>query len=295
MARIENKFSRSQSLTIVLIAYVLCIIGGYYSLNFFSEQHIVWQLFWADFVATVIIFIFSYIFRNSSIYDPYWSVIPPFIALFWMKIAPEEANIYRQIVVLCLVTLWSVRLTLNWIRGWTGLDHEDWRYIDIANKTGKLYWLVSFLGIHLMPTILVFLGCLPFYYTMISPEPLGLFDGIATLVTLSAIAIEAISDEQLKSFKKKMGKGLFRSGIWAYSRHPNYFGEVTFWLGLFLFVLQTNYPDKWWMSIGFILMVLLFVFISVPMMDKHHMIKRPGYSQYMEEVSAIVPLPPKRH
>lgn len=294
MTSAESKYTKAQSLLFVLISYTICLAAGYYSLPFFHGQHPLWQLFWADVIATSVIFITSLVFRNSSMYDPYWSVIPPFIALNWILNAPDDANPLRQFIVLALVTLWGMRLTLNWVRGWRGLKHEDWRYEDIAEKTGKFYWLSSFFGIHLFPTILVYLGCLPLYVILQNAAPLGMFDVLAILITFSAILIETLADEQLKSFKRKNGKGLMRTGIWAYSRHPNYFGEITFWVGLFVFVLQTNIQENWWSSIGIISMIILFVFISVPMMDKHHLHKRPEYEHYLKEVSALVPLPPKR-
>jgi len=294
MTSAESKYTKAQSLLFVLISYTICLAAGYYSLPFFHGQHPLWQLFWADVIATSVIFITSLVFRNSSMYDPYWSVIPPFIALYWILNAPDDANPLRQFIVLALVTLWGMRLTLNWVRGWRGLKHEDWRYEDIAEKTGKFYWLSSFFGIHLFPTILVYLGCLPLYVILQNTAPLGMFDVLAMLITFSAILIETLADEQLKSFKRKNGKGLMRTGIWAYSRHPNYFGEITFWVGLFVFVLQTNIQENWWSSIGIISMIILFVFISVPMMDKHHLHKRPEYEHYLKEVSALVPLPPKR-
>ena len=96
----------------------------------------------ADVAATVVIFGFSLAYRNSSFYDPYWSLAPIAIAIYWLSLA----NIYpvRAFVVLALVTLWGLRLTWNWLRGWQGLGHEDWRYVDLQRSSGRAYWLVSF-------------------------------------------------------------------------------------------------------------------------------------------------------
>ncbi len=290
----ESKYSRSQSFLIVISAYIISFSIGGLSLLLLKQESSMLRLFIADTIATVVIFIYSVVFKNSSLYDPYWSVVPPFIALFWMWVSPNEANLFRQIILLTLVSLWAVRLTANWARGWQGLQHEDWRYERIASRMGKLYWPVSFLGIHYFPTIMVFLGCLPLVYTMRSNAPLGFLDLVASLVTIGAILIETIADEQLKKFKKKNKAGLMQTGIWAYSRHPNYFGETSFWLGLFLFVFSTGYSEGWWTGIGFLVMLILFVFISVPMMDRRHREKRPEYEGYIKRVSALIPLPPKK-
>ena len=290
----ESKYPRSQSFTIVIFAYIISLSIGCLSLLLIRQEDLILRLFIADTIATVVIFMYSMVYKNSSLYDPFWSVIPPFIALFWMWVSPNDANIFRQIILLTLVSLWAVRLTANWARGWQGLQHEDWRYERIASKTGKLYWLVSFLGIHYFPTVMVFLGCLPLVYTLKSNAPLGLWDLVASVITLGAILIETIADEQLKKFKRQDKSGLMQTGIWAYSRHPNYFGEISFWLGLYVFLFSTEYTGEWWTGIGFIVMLILFVFISVPMMDRRHIEKRPEYEGYIKRVSALIPLPPKK-
>ncbi len=110
----------------------------------------------ADLTATIVVFAFSVAFRNSSFYDAYWSVAPPLLLGYWWL--SGDGEFARVFVVAALVLTWAVRLTGNWARGWNGLDHEDWRYPKIRDATGRLYWPVSFLGIHLVPTVVVFIG-----------------------------------------------------------------------------------------------------------------------------------------
>jgi steroid 5-alpha reductase family enzyme len=121
----------------------------------------------ADLAATIAIFISSVIVRNSSMYDPYWSVTPVPIALYWL-LRPGSNGFAnpRHALIFVLVCLWALRLTANWASQWRGLGHEDWRYRDIKQQTGRFYWPVSFLGIHLMPTILVFGGRLALWPTL---------------------------------------------------------------------------------------------------------------------------------
>jgi steroid 5-alpha reductase family enzyme len=246
----------------------------------------------ADVAATIIVFVFSIVFNNSSVYDPYWSVAPPFIVVYLMTIFPE-GNSPRQWIILVLVLFWSFRLTINWLRGWPGLKHQDWRYTSIAEKTGELYWPVSFLGIHFMPTIFVFLGCLPLWYGLSGNEPLNIYDFIAALFTLSAILTEWIADEQLIKFRKnKSGNSYMTTGLWAVSRHPNYLGEISFWGGIFLFAVSASdfeNTNGYWTVIGFISMVILFKFISIPLMEKRNIERKPGYQEYINKVPALFP------
>lgn len=251
-------------------------------------------LFAADFASTCVVFAFSFAFVNSSFYDAYWSVAPLAIAPWFIALGPN-ANRPRQWLMLALVTAWGIRLTWNWARGWTGLHHEDWRYVRIREQTGRLYWPVSFLGIHMFPTVLVYLGCLPLWSSLVeSSAPLGPLDAVATLVTGGAILIEGTADQQLRAFVlSKPEKGtILRVGLWKYSRHPNYFGELSFWWGIALFAVATG-PVRWWTFAGAGLMTALFVFISGPLLDKRSLDRRPGYADHMKRTSMLIPFPPR--
>ncbi len=162
--------SKRNSIILIAAIYVSAFLVVYCIFPLLSFSRTMMNLFIADVIATVVIFIFSMIFNNSSVYDPYWSVVPPVIAVYLMIIFPD-ANQPRQLVIVALVLFWSIRLTMNWLRGWQGLRHQDWRYTSIAEKTGKWYWPVSFLGIHFMPTLFVFLGCLPLWYVHVGHHP----------------------------------------------------------------------------------------------------------------------------
>ena len=133
----------------------------------------------ADLAATLVVFAASFALDNSSVYDPYWSVAPMALAP-WLAAQPSAAGapLGRQILVIGLVTFWGLRLTYN-------------------RKTGRAYWLVSLTGIHLMPTVMVYLGCLALSPALTSPRPLGPLDALAAAVTLAAVLIELTADEQL--------------------------------------------------------------------------------------------------
>jgi steroid 5-alpha reductase family enzyme len=248
----------------------------------------------ADLAATVVVFSFSLLARNSSIYDPYWSVAPVAIALFWLA-RPGSSGLAdpRHVLIFALVCLWAARLTGNWLTQWRGLGHEDWRYRQMQQQTGAWYWPVSFLGIHLMPTILVFLGCLALWPTLSdSASRLTWLDGVAALITLAAIATEATADYQMRRFRRTeaAAQGATPPGLWSLSRHPNYFGEVLFWWGLYLFV-PPAYPGLWWVIVGPVAITLLFLGVSIPLMERHLLAEHPAYAAYQQRVPAFFPWP----
>ncbi len=253
------------------------------------EADPLWTAFWADVTATVVIFGCSWLYANSSFYDAYWSVVPPVIGAYWAFESGSDGNAVRQGLVLALVLAWAVRLTWNWARGWTGLHHEDWRYVDIRETTGAFYWPASFIGIHFMPTLWVFAGCLPLFAALREPTALGWLDGLATLVTAGAIAIEARADQELARFRRTPHgpEEFLASGLWARSRHPNYFGEMGFWAGLFLFGLAAGGP--WWHGIGILSIVLLFRFVSLPMIETRMQERRPAYAAWAERSNLVIP------
>jgi steroid 5-alpha reductase family enzyme len=286
---------KASALGLVALAYLLCIAAAAVVL-YAVDLPQPWNAFAADVVATVVVFIFSRRYRNSSFYDPYWSVIPPLLAVYWYY-ANAEAGVdaTRALLVIGLVWLWGIRLTANWATFWGGLTHEDWRYPLVRERAGRFAFLADFFGIHFYPTVQVFLGCLPIYAVMTRGQaPLGWLDAVAAAVTFGAIAIETIADLQLHAFIKTRQPGTFiQSGLWRWSRHPNYFGEVGFWWGLMLFGLAAA-PAAWgWIVPGALTMLAMFLFASIPFMDQRNLQRKPAYAEYMRRTSALLPLPPR--
>jgi steroid 5-alpha reductase family enzyme len=286
---------KASALGLVALAYLLCIAAAV-AVLYAVDLPQPWNAFAADVAATVVIFIFSRRYRNSSFYDPYWSVIPPLLAVYWYCAnAQAGVDAGRALLVIGLVWLWGIRLTANWATFWGGLTHEDWRYPLVRERAGRFAFLADFFGIHFYPTVQVFLGCLPIYAVMTRGQaPLGWLDAVAAAVTLGAIAIETIADLQLHAFIKTRQPGTFiQSGLWGWSRHPNYFGEVGFWWGLMLFGLAAA-PEAWgWIVPGAVTMLAMFLFASIPFMDKRNLQRKPAYAEYMRRTSALLPLPPR--
>ncbi len=245
---------------------------------------------WADLAATAVVFAVSVAVGNASLYDPYWSVAPAVIVVAWLIASGGMSG--RPVLVVVLVLVWAVRLTANWASSWRGLGHEDWRYVSIRGRTsGRVpWWLVNLTGIQLLPTLVVFAGLLAVWPAVTVRAPLGPLDAVAVAVTGAAIAVEAVADAQLRRFTgdpANRGRVADR-GLWRYSRHPNYLGEICFWWGMWLFGLAAA-PSWWWTVAGPAAMVLLFTFVSVPLMDRRSLDRRPAYADHMRRVPALLP------
>src|SRR5262245_40422810 len=296
MAVRDETDSPATGFALVGLAYAVAGGAALFVGTLLSEEHPILVALLADLAATVAVFAFSVWADNSSLYDPYWSVAPPALAMYWaLSPGADHAVRVRRMLVIALVTLWAVRLTWNWARGWGGLGHEDWRYVDLRDQTGPYYWPVSLLGLHGFPTLQVFLGCLPLWPALHTGEhPFGALDVVAAILTTGAIAIEATADAQLHAFRASAPPGsTLTTGLWAWSRHPNYFGEVTFWWGLFAFGLAAD-PTAWWTGCGALAITTMFVFVSVPLLDRRMLARRPDYAVRMATVRALVPLPSRR-
>lgn len=288
--------SRPLSFALITAVYVVAIAASVAAWMTLGDTPF-WRAAYADLVGTVVVFVGSMLLRSSSVYDPYWSVAPPLLVGGWMI---ELGASPRAWVVLGLVSLWGVRLTWNWARGFPGLPHEDWRYVDIREKcvevTGSVasYWVVSFLGIHLFPTVQVFLGLLGAYVAVATEAPLGLLDAIAALVTLAAIVIEALADRQLHEFARTKRPGeILDRGLWRWSRHPNYFGEILFWWGLWMFTLSMS-PTPLFALVGPVAITVMFLVVSLPMLERRSHARRPAYAEHARRTSLLIPWAPRR-
>lgn len=284
--------SMPRAFSLCALAYVVALCVAVIIVYVLGDQHPILIVFTADIAATLVIYTFARMFRNASFYDAYWSVAPLVIALYYTLVASSGDIVFiRQVLVVTLVFIWGIRLTLNWARQWRGLRHEDWRYANFRSKSKGWFWLVELMGIEMMPTTIVFLGCLSLYPSLATgTSPLGVLDWIAIVVTAGAIILETMADEQLRKFVKanpKPGK-IMSTGLWAHSRHPNYLGEIMFWWGLFLFAISADL-SYWWVVVGPVAMTLLFIFVSIPMMDKRNLERKSGYEDHMKKVSALLP------
>jgi steroid 5-alpha reductase family enzyme len=250
----------------------------------------------ADLLATLVIFGFSRAHHNSSFYDAYWSVIPPLLAVYWWSEGGLGADEPRCWLALAIILLWAVRLTANWVYGWPGMHHEDWRYPMLREGAGRWELPVDLFAIHVFPTLQVFLGTVPVYVVMTRGDrPLGWLDAVATLLGLTAVALELVADLQMHRFVRDRQPGqVMDRGLWAWSRHPNYLGEITFWLALAVYGVAASPSDAWWLFAGTAAMLAMFLGASIPMMEQRSLERRPSYQDVVDRVPMLLPRPPRR-
>jgi steroid 5-alpha reductase family enzyme len=248
----------------------------------------------ADLLATLVVFAASRVHHNSSFYDAYWSVLPPLLAAYWWSEGVPSANATRFWLLYAVLLVWAVRLTANWLYGFPGLHHEDWRYGPMKEQAGRLELVVDLLGIHVIPTLQVFLGLVPVYVVTRHGRGLGWLDVVALLVGAGAVALETVADLQMHRFARSKQPGqVMDRGLWSWSRHPNYFGEFCFWLSMALFGLAAA-PSDWWLLAGPVAMLAMLLGASIPMMEKRSLERRPDYQRVVDRVSLFVPWPPRR-
>jgi steroid 5-alpha reductase family enzyme len=285
--------ARRRGLLALALAYGVALVVALAVGRALQGHEPLWIALWADVAATCAVFVFSVAYGNSSLYDPYWSVAPVPIVVYWAWIGGPGP---RAVAVLALVFAWGARLTGNQLVRWRGVADEDYRYLEVRRRTGRAYWPASLLTIHLFPTAWVFLGLLPLYPALALPSRhTGLLDAVATVVAAGGIALEATADLQLRRFlrQRREPSEILTEGVWAWSRHPNYLGEILFWWGLYLFGVAA--APRWaWSAVGALAITALFLLVSVPWMDRRMLERHPGFAERLRTTPALVPWPWRR-
>ena len=284
--------SKGRSLAIVTVAYLIAVAVGYAWLLWGPATGRLWlDTLIADILATIVVFAFSRVYRNSSFYDAYWSVIPPLLLFYWWS--QGDGDPVRTWLITVLVVVWAVRLTANWVYAFPGLHHEDWRYPMFRERAGRFEFVADLVAIHLIPTLQVFLGMVPVYVAVTTPGGgLAWLTVIAFVVGMAAVTLEGVADVQMHRFVASARPGdVMDRGLWSWSRHPNYFGEFGFWFALALFGLAAA-PQAWWLFAGAAAMLAMFLGASIPMMETRSLQRRPGYQAVIDRVSRFVPRPP---
>lgn len=278
------KQSRGASFIVVALVYIISAAVG---ITVYNALEFSWwiALLIADLAATVVTFIFSLIFGNASVYDPYWSVQPPviLIAFLWGR-RPTLLGVLLAVAV----GFWAVRLTANWAYTFGGLTHQDWRYTMLSEKTGIFYLVVNLVGIHLVPTLVVY-GCiLPAVYAVRNELSANIGSVIFIALSVLAALMQGIADIEMQRFRKSGKSGFIRVGLWKYSRHPNYLGEILMWWGIALavFCAETGAP---YLLSGAVANTVLFFAVSIPMADGRQS-KKDGFAEYKRATRMLLPI-----
>ena len=281
----ESKSISILIITGIYLAAVAVALGTYLMLPF---------AFWinlliADIAATVFVFIFSVIFKNASVYDPYWSVQPIVIVLCF---ALGSRLTFATVLILISVFYWGIRLTGNWAYTFGGLNCQDWRYTKFENENGKLYPFISFTGIHMMPTLIVYLCTLPAVFVIVNEVQANIGSIIGTVICIGAATLQLAADTEMHKFRKSGRHGLIRTGLWKYARHPNYLGEILMWWGIGIQAVSVM-PQYWWLLAGAAANTIMFFTVSIPLADKRQS-QKPGYAEYKASTRSLLPVPKKQ-
>ena len=252
------------------------------------DIHPLLALFFADVLATVIVWAFGLLYENVSVYDPYWSVFPPVAFLLWAF----YTGVWSLPVVLLLIAswYWGWRLTRNWAITFKGIAHEDWRYTKYRSLHPALFHLINLFGLNMMPTLVVFGAMLPGMklFDIVPPYStislIILFAGF--LICVGAATIQLISDKQIHDFRAAHPGKCCNVGLWKKGRHPNYFGEMSFWWGVWCMYAAFNGFD--WFVLGPIAMSAMFLGISIPLMEKRQLQNKPGYAEYRKQTRMLI-------
>ena len=288
----KTDFTRKQSFIIIGGIYLVAAAVGVASYLLMPDGWGFWlKLLLADILATVVTFIFSLIFKNASVYDPYWSVQPIVIIIAFMigqRITP------LKLLLVLTILLWGIRLTANWAYTFKSLAHEDWRYRMLAEKTGAAYPIVNFVGIHLVPTLVVYLCTLPAVVFVHGGSDGNIISYFALLLSIGAATMQGFADVQMHRFRKSGKGGFIRDGLWKNSRHPNYLGEILMWWGIGISAVSAigfNFP-YFLLLAGAVANTALFLFVSIPLAEGKQA-KKEGYDEYKAQTRALLPFAKK--
>ena len=242
-------------------------------------------LFLADVVATIIVWFFGLIHKNVSVYDPYWSVAPPVMFTVW---AFYKTTFTLPVVLLLIaVWYWGIRLTGNWVYTFKGLDHEDWRYTRYRETQSPfVFQIINFFGLNMMPTVLVFAAMLPGFGLFESTEAANILTWLGFAICISAATLQLIADTQIHRFREAHPGQYCDVGFWKHGRHPNYLGEISMWWGVWTMYASIYGFD--WLIIAPIAMTALFLFISIPMMERRQLQNKPGYAEYRKKTRMLI-------
>ena len=278
------KNSKAASIIFITSIYIFAACLGVWV--YFLLPFVFWlKLLIADVIATVFVFVFSLASGNASVYDPYWSVQPIVIIAGY---AFFHHITFASVLLIVSIVYWGIRLTYNWAYTFGGLNHQDWRYTKLKEENGKLYPFLNFTGIHMMPTLIVYTCTLPAVFTVREEVCANIGSFIGTAICIGAATLQLVADSQMQKYRKKGEHGLIRTGLWKYSRHPNYLGEILMWWGIAVQAVSVM-PGRWWLIAGAVFNTVLFLTVSIPMADKRQS-KKPGYAEYKAATRSLLPI-----
>ncbi len=231
--------------------------------------------------------------RDASIIDVFWGL--GFVLIGLLCVALGDGALGRRLALAVMASLWGLRLAVHIGRRNHGRP-EDFRYAALRARDGDRFWLTSLYRVYLIQAVLMWIVALPVEVGSAHgpSRDLGLLDLVGVAVWAVGLAFEAIGDLQLARFKAdpaSAGRVMDR-GLWRYTRHPNYFGDVTAWWGIAVVALGAG--GDWWALVGPAINTLILVRLTgKPLLESTIAQRRPAYADYARRTSGFLPLPPR--
>ncbi len=235
-------------------------------------------------ISYTLLFILSLILKDNSIVDIFWGL--GFLQITIHSIYLSNTFKIAQIILLIIITLWSFRISLYILSKKLKTKTEDRRYA-IWRESWKYFYLRSIFQVYILQAVLLLVVSTAIILFNLNPTPLSNLFLFGITLAFAGLVFETIADIQLKRFisnKKNKGK-LMMQGLWKYTRHPNYFGESVFWLGISIATISSSY----YALISFITIFILLRFVSgVPMSEKNYL-QRPDFKKYAKKTPPFFP------
>ena len=236
--------------------------------------------------------------RSFWLIDPYWTIIPPLLGHLYQYHPKAQSDPYRSALVLGLLWIWSLRLTHSYFRReeWKFGQREDWRYAKMAADYPKLWPLLSFFAVGLAQQPMLLGISAPALAAHTDATPFGLADVLCALGCVTGLAVARLADNQLAAYMACTPRPtpLLNTGVWRYSRHPNYFGEQLFWWSFSAFAVRLGQPI-WVLGTAFNSLILA----TVTFMTEERMLTRWSkervelYREYIRTTSPCIPWFPR--
>ncbi len=243
-------------------------------------------------LSMVVMWIISLIRRDASIVDPFWGM--GFVMTAWLVALLNAPATIRVWLLVGMTTVWGIRLSLFLL--WRNWGHgEDRRYVAMREKHEKRFWWVSLLTVFLLQGAIMWIVACPLQVagSIQADNPIGWLDMLGALVWTTGLFFETVGDWQLARFKadpSNKGKVL-DSGLWRFTRHPNYFGDFCIWWGMYLVALAGG--AGWTVFSPLLMSVLLMKVSGVTLLESTITDRRPEYAVYRKRTNAFFPGMPR--
>lgn len=241
-------------------------------------------------ILSTIVWALSLRLQNASIADVAWG--PAILVIGLTYYFTSDGAPVRARLTLVLLAIWAIRLALH-IGTRNRLEGEDYRYVKWRDQYEDSWWWFSYIKVFLLQAVIAWIVSLPIYFAVVSlgPSTLNLLDYLGVLLFATGLIFESVGDEQLRRFRsQRSNKGkVLDTGLWRYTRHPNYFGEALLWWGFGLIGLATGGVPG---LLGPAALTYLLLRVSGVALLESALVAKPGYDDYAARTPAFVPLPP---